>query len=84
MSQIELRREKAAGALAEPGLGSFLVTNRHNVRYLTGFTGSNAMLLLSANSEAILYTDPRYTVQSRQQVNCKVRIAKGPLDQSGR
>ncbi|MDQ1468529.1 MAG: Creatinase/Prolidase N-terminal domain, partial [Bryobacterales bacterium] len=42
-------------ALAEPGLDAFLVTSLHNVRYLTGFTGSNAMLLLRAGSEAILY-----------------------------
>ena len=66
-------------ALAEAGLQSFLVTSRHNVRYLTGFTGSNAMLLLSTGAEAILYTDPRYTVQSKQQADCDIKIAKGPL-----
>src|SRR5437588_991044 len=75
----QARRANALQALVEPGLGAFLVTNRHNVRYLTGFTGSNGMVLLSANSEAILYTDPRYTVQSKQQADCKIRIAKGPL-----
>jgi Xaa-Pro aminopeptidase len=37
------------------------------------------MLLLRAGAEAILYTDPRYTVQAKQQVNCEVTIAKGPL-----
>jgi Xaa-Pro aminopeptidase len=30
----------------------------------------------------VLFTDPRYTVQSQQQVNCRVRIAKGPLTKS--
>src|SRR4051794_35796567 len=76
---VGLRRAKAVSALAEPGLDAFLVTSRHNVRYLTGFTGSNGMLLLRAGAEAIFYTDPRYTVQSKQQVNCEVTIAKGPL-----
>ena len=34
---------------------------------------------VSQTSRAILFTDPRYTVQSQQQANCRVRIAKGPL-----
>jgi Xaa-Pro aminopeptidase len=37
------------------------------------------MLLLQAGGEATLYTDPRYTVQSKQQANCEITIAKGPL-----
>jgi Xaa-Pro aminopeptidase len=78
-SREQLRREKAVSALAEFGVEAFLVTSLHNVRYLTGFTGSNAMLLVQAHAEAILYTDPRYTVQSKQQVTCEIRIAKGPL-----
>jgi len=78
-STHQARRAKALQALVEPGVGAVLVTNRHNVRYLTGFTGSNGMVLLSANSEAILYTDPRYTVQSKQQADCNIRIARGPL-----
>ena len=69
--------------LAELKLDALLVTNLHNVRYLTGFTGSNGAVLLSQGG-AILFTDPRYTVQSQQQVNCRVRIAKGPLHGSRR
>src|ERR1700722_14867191 len=75
----EIRRTLAASLLAEPKLDSLLVTNLHNVRYLTGFTGSNGAVLLSRHKAAILFTDPRYTVQSQQQVNCPVRIAKGAL-----
>ena len=55
-------------------------TSLHNVRYLTGFTGSNGAVLLFRDRQAILFTDPRYTVQSARQVNCEVRIAKGTLD----
>ena len=73
------RRERAASLLEEPKLDALIVTSLHNVRYLTGFSGSNAAVLLFGDGRAVLYTDPRYTVQSKQQVDCKVRVAKGPL-----
>jgi Xaa-Pro aminopeptidase len=82
MTAEENRRERAVSLLEEPKLEALLVTNLHNVRYLTGFTGSNAAVLLFKSRPAILFTDPRYTVQSRQQVTCRVRIAKGPLTKS--
>jgi Xaa-Pro aminopeptidase len=82
MTAEEDRRERAISLLEEPKLEALLVTNLHNVRYLTGFTGSNGAVLLFKSRPAILFTDPRYTVQSRQQVTCRVRIAKGPLTKS--
>ena len=45
----------------------FYVTNLLNIRYLTGFTGSNAALLVS-DSNAILATDSRYEIQAAAQV----------------
>jgi Xaa-Pro aminopeptidase len=45
----------------------FYVTNLINIRYLTGFTGSNAALLVSESS-AVLATDSRYEIQARTQV----------------
>jgi len=50
----------------EPGQ-FFFVTNLVNVQYLTGFTGSNAALLIS-NSDATIATDARYEIQVREQV----------------
>lgn len=48
--------------------GQYLyVTNLVNIRYLTGFTGSNAALLVS-DSNAILATDSRYEIQAATQV----------------
>src|SRR5580704_5175522 len=82
MTTEETRRASAVSLLDEPKLDALLVTNLHNVRYLTGFTGSNGAVLLFKDKPAVLFTDPRYTVQSRQQVNCRVRIAKGPLAKS--
>ena len=55
-----------------------LVTHLPNVRYLTGFTGSAAALLVGAKS--VLVTDGRYREQARQQVQgARVLIAKGGL-----
>jgi Xaa-Pro aminopeptidase len=78
----QTRRENAAQLLPDLKLDALLVTSLHNVRYLTGFTGSSANVLLFRDGHAILFTDPRYTVQSKQQVNCDIRIAKGPLTKS--
>ena len=47
-----------------------LVTDLVNVRYLTGFTGSNAAVLVHADeddSRATLATDGRYRTQASQQ-----------------
>lgn len=57
---------------------ALLVTHLPNVRYLTGFTGSNGMAL-AAPGFTTLFTDPRYTLQASGECSCKVQIAKGPL-----
>jgi Xaa-Pro aminopeptidase len=45
-----------------------LVTDLINVRYLSGFTGSNAALLVFANGrDAVLATDGRYRTQAARQ-----------------
>ena len=45
----------------------FYITDLINIRYLTGFSGSNAALLVS-DSSAILATDSRYEIQAVTQV----------------
>ena len=55
-----------------------MVSGLPNVRYLSGFTGSNALLLLSKD-QAVLFTDPRYTIQASQESDCTVRIVRGSL-----
>jgi Xaa-Pro aminopeptidase len=57
---------------------AFLTTSLPNVRYLTGFTGSNGAVLITP-IRAILFTDPRYATQSAQEADCAIQIAKGPL-----
>jgi Xaa-Pro aminopeptidase len=67
-----------AGGLAGRKLDGLLVSFGPNLRYLSGFTGSNGLLLMTPG-KAILFTDPRYTIQAGQESTCQVRIAKGPL-----
>lgn len=45
-----------------------LVTNIQNVRYLTGFTGTNGTVVV-AQDRAVLLTDFRYTVQAADQTD---------------
>lgn len=62
-------------ALGENSLDSVLVTHLPNVRYLCGFTGSAAALLVTERG-AILFTDGRYRTQAKEEVN-SARIAIG-------
>ena len=48
--------------LLEAHLDALLVSSRPNVRYLTGFSGSNALLVVS-HSDVLLLTDYRYEAQ---------------------
>jgi Xaa-Pro aminopeptidase len=61
------RRARLAARLSELEIDAFLVTRLPNVRYLTGFTGSNAQLVLGREGGVFL-TDGRYTEQSRHEV----------------
>jgi Xaa-Pro aminopeptidase len=52
--------------LVEKELDALLVTGPNNVRYLSGFTGTNGTLVIDAE-RAVLLTDFRYTVQAADQ-----------------
>ena len=60
------RRDRLRAMLAERDVDSALVSRLVNVRYLSGFTGSNGALLVSSDS-AVLTTDGRYTTQAAAQ-----------------
>lgn len=61
------RRERLRARLPELGVDAFLVTRLPNVRYLTGFTGSNGQLVVT-ETETVFFTDSRYQEQSQHQV----------------
>lgn len=60
-------------------LDAFVVTHLPNIFYLSGFTGSAAVVIIS-RSGLTLFTDPRYTVQAKQEAqNAGVKIVHGSL-----
>jgi Xaa-Pro aminopeptidase len=64
------RRAALRGLLRAADVEALLVTDLVNVRYLTGFTGSNASLLVHVSGDAAsrFCTDGRYTTQSAEEV----------------
>jgi Xaa-Pro aminopeptidase len=64
------------GQMREQEIESLLVTHLPDVRYLCGFTGSNAALAVTAK-RAAMFTDGRYTSQSKQETQgARIVIAK--------
>jgi Xaa-Pro aminopeptidase len=64
------RRTALRALLRAAEVDALLVTDLINIRYLTGFTGSNAALLVHADSDAAsrFCTDGRYRTQAAEQV----------------
>lgn len=79
MSEYSQRLERIAAELRRSRLDALIVTAPPNIRYLSGFTGSNAVLLVPADGEAVLYTDPRYEIQADEEVSCAVKVSRKPL-----
>src|SRR4030042_6964673 len=64
------------------GIDGFLVTEIHNIRYLTGFTGSSGLLLIT-KKENIFVTDFRYQEQAEKEIHSwDIHIAKGGMIKS--
>ena len=63
-------------SMAKDGIKALVVTHLPDVRWLCGFTGSNAALSVTQKNAA-LFTDGRYTVQAKQETRgARVVIAK--------
>jgi Xaa-Pro aminopeptidase len=70
----EGRIAKVRGVLADNGVDALLVTNLTNARYLTGFSGTNAQVLITGD-RAIFFSDPRYEARAATLVEgAEVRI----------
>ena len=68
------RLRRLRSGIEESDLDSLLVTHLPNVRYLCGFTGSAAALLV-ADRASILFTDGRYRTQAEEEVkDAKAKI----------
>jgi len=65
--EVGARLDSLTGRLAEAEVDALVVTALANVRYLTGFSGSAGILVVTGTG-ALLTTDGRYRTQSAEQV----------------
>ncbi|WP_320939527.1 Xaa-Pro peptidase family protein [Lysinibacillus capsici] len=69
-----LKLQKLRKALQEQSIDGILITNGYNRRYMTGFTGTAGVAIVSQN-DAVFITDFRYTEQAAAQIQ-DFRIVK--------
>ncbi len=65
----DTRADRLAALLDEREVDALLVTDLVNVRYLTGYTGSNGVALVGVGGLRCFVTDFRYVTQAEQQVH---------------
>ena len=66
------------GVFEEAKVDVLVIGNLVNIRYLTGFTGSNALLALFPD-RFVFWTDPRYRLQALREVGPGANISAKPL-----
>jgi len=72
--------EKLRKEMAKKEIPAMLVSQIDNVRWATGFTGSNGFLLLTPTDQRFV-TDSRYTLQAKEQVpGVRVEIYHSSVD----
>jgi Xaa-Pro aminopeptidase len=72
------RLRRVAAAVKTSGAEALLVTHLPDFRYLTGFTGSSAALIVKG-SRVTMFTDGRYTTQAANEVDgAKVIVTEKP------
>lgn len=71
---MQQRLERIRAALGREGTQALWVSSPASVRYLSGFTHPENGRMLITPTQAVLYTDSRYTVQAREDVNEGVEV----------
>jgi len=75
-TELAERRARLVSRFDKARVDALLVSSPVNIRYLSGFTGSSALLVVAARRSVIL-TDPRYTLRVVQESDCKAKIVPG-------
>lgn len=78
MSEFPQRRQRVASALGIWEVEGLLVSSLASVRYLTGYAGSNGLLLVTP-TESHFFTDPRYATDASKNIDAVVHISKKSL-----
>jgi Xaa-Pro aminopeptidase len=73
---VSARADRLSEALAEQGLDALLVTSGPNLRWVTGFTGSNGAAVIGPDVR-LFFTDFRYVEQASEQVQGFDRVPAG-------
>jgi Xaa-Pro aminopeptidase len=73
------RAERLIADLRVPGIDAILVTENVNVRYLTGYTGSNGVALVGPETRTFV-TDFRYVEQAADEVDPSFDRRRGTQD----
>jgi Xaa-Pro aminopeptidase len=73
------RLERLHASLADQDLDALIVQGEANLRYLTGYTGSNGLALVGAQGADRFFTDFRYASQIEQELDgaFEAEIAEG-------
>ena len=84
--EVSARLGRLRDRLDSAGCDALVVTELTNIRYLTGFTGSAAMVLVTA-TDAVFVTDGRYRDRSADEmaaagVVADIRIVTGAADEA--
>ncbi len=78
----QARREKVRSLLEEKEADAFLSLNLADIRYLTGFSGSSAAVLVG-REKSIILTDLRYRLQVKKEVTgMEMVVREVPLPES--
>ncbi|MDD5761656.1 MAG: Xaa-Pro peptidase family protein [bacterium] len=84
MGGLDHRVGSLLAAMRKRRMDAYLCVRFSNIRYLTGFTGSNATLVVSP-AGAVLLTDGRYTEQARSEVRgAEVEVTHDPWKAAAR
>jgi Xaa-Pro aminopeptidase len=79
ISRIQRRVSKLQKIIEALNLDALLVASKSNVRYLTGFTGSNGLCVITHKGASFL-TDFRYQQQSKEEVRgCEIFVSRSNL-----
>jgi Xaa-Pro aminopeptidase len=81
LTELEQRRRSASSQLDALKVEALLVSSPASIRYLTGYSGSNGLILLTP-TQAHFFTDPRYAADATANITCKVHISRKPLIQA--
>jgi Xaa-Pro aminopeptidase len=76
VNTLQVREQRLTvlrAAVAAAKLDAILVTSLPNIRYLCGFSGSSALLVVTAR-DALLLTDFRYSIQANLEVAGAARV----------